>query len=216
MPLHLNLYHEIERDKQVKARDPLKLTIIGLIFVGALFAGYYFWQLGVMSGINGKLVAARADFARLEPQAKEALARTEELNQIVKTSDLLVKSVESRIYWATLLQEFSALVPPEVQITRFSGTVEGGVDYKKCLLTVEGISSGAGPRKTAEDLRSALAEGFEKRFKGVTSIFRSLEDGSESVVVNGSTMPTAVFQIALQFSQGTEPAAAAPTKRTKR
>jgi Tfp pilus assembly protein PilN len=217
MALHLNLYHEIERQKLAKARDPLKLSMMGLGVVAAIFAGFYVWQLGVMRGIEHELIDKQRDFTRLEPQAKEALIRDGELAQVVKTSEMLSKSIEARFYWAPLLEQVSAIVPRDVQITRLAGTVEGTLEYKKCTLTISGIASGAVPRKTSEEFRSALSEEVKKRFESVTASFRTLEDSADTVVLEGLQKPTALFQIAMHFSSGTEPSATpAPTKRSKR
>jgi hypothetical protein len=40
MALRLNLYHEIERQKQAERRDPLKLSMLGLAVIELLFALY--------------------------------------------------------------------------------------------------------------------------------------------------------------------------------
>jgi hypothetical protein len=129
-----------------------------------------------------------------------------------------VKRIEGRLYWAPLLEQLTTLVPREAQVTRFSGEVQGD-DIKKCTLTIEGVAAGADPRKVAEDLRTAIAEEFSKKYRNVTSIFRSLEDGAESARLDGKTWPTATFSINVQLSAGgetgTAPVAARRTPKQK-
>ena len=69
MALRLNLYHEIERQKQAQRRDPLKLSMFALGIMAVLFAGYYVWQLGVSGSVSRDLSRKRAEFKALEPQA---------------------------------------------------------------------------------------------------------------------------------------------------
>jgi len=203
MALRLNLYHEIQRQKQAERRDPLKLSMLGLAVIAVLFAGYYVWQLGVVGILSHELNRKKAEFAGIEPQAKAAQQREEELSKTLKASELLVKRIEGRLYWAPLLEQLTTLVPREAQVTRFSGEVQGD-EVKKCTVTVEGIAAGVDPRKVAEDLRTAIAEEFSKKYRNVTSIFRSLEDGAESARLDGKTWPTATFSINVQLTAGDE------------
>ena len=203
MALRLNLYHEIARQKQAERRDPLKLSMLGLAVIALLFAGYYVWQLGAFGILSRELNRKKAEFAGLEPQAKAAQQREEELAKTLKASELLVKRIEGRLYWAPLLEQLATLVPREAQVTRFSGEVQGE-EVKKCTLTIEGVAAGVDPRKVAEDLRTAIAEEFSKKYRNVTSIFRSLEDGAESARLDGKTWPTATFSINVQLNAGGE------------
>ena len=215
MALHLNLHHEIERDRLAKARDPLKLSMFGLGVVAAIFAGYYFWQVGIQSGISHELGGKQAEFSRLEPKAKEAQVRIEELSKILETSNILVESIEKRFYWAPILEHVAKIVPREVQITKLAGDLQG-TTYKKCVLTLDGVSSGTVPRKTAENLRSALAEGFEKQFKTVSSKFLTLEEGPDTVKVDGVAQPTALFRINFQLVITEAPPPVIPVVKKKK
>ena len=216
MALRLNLYHEIARQKQAERRDPLKLSMLGLTVIAALFALYYVWQLGSVGILSRDLNRKKAEFAGLEPQAKAAQKREEELSKTLKASELLVKRIEGRLHWAPMLEQLTTLVPREAQVTRFSGEVQGD-EVKKCTVTIEGVAAGADPRKVAEDLRTAIAEEFSKKYRNVTSIFRSLEDGAESARLDGKTWPTATFSINVQLTAGedtgTAPVAARRTPK---
>jgi hypothetical protein len=214
MALHLNLYHEVQKARKLKRRDPLKLSMYGLAAIAAGFAIYYFVELGRMHGMSVELSRVQAEFNILEPKAKTAKKREEEINTEIRKSDLMGKRIEERFYWAPMLQDLSATVPREVQITRFVGDLTGE-GIRKCSLTVDGISAGADPRKVAEDLRTAIAEKLSPKYKTVSSTFKSLEDGTEMVLLDGQQVPTANFAINVQLTTGEE-AAPAPATRKKR
>src|SRR4051794_23055677 len=121
MALHLNLHHEIEKQKALNRRDPLKLSIYGLIAVAACLAGYYVFELSASHSISSELSETKAELARLQPKATAAQKREEELSSSVKLSEGLVKRVEHRFYWATVLEALAQSVPSEIQITKLAG-----------------------------------------------------------------------------------------------
>src|SRR3954467_2598744 len=100
MALRLNLHHEIQKQKALNRRDPLKLSMFGLGAVAACFAGYYAVQLGVSHSLNSDLASVQAEYDRLKTKAATAAKREEELSSSVKLSEHLVKRVEGRFYWA--------------------------------------------------------------------------------------------------------------------
>lgn len=197
MALHLNLYHEVVKQRRAQSRDPLKLSMIALGLVVSAFAGYYFWQLGVMNRINHEFQDQKAEFERLQPKAEAAQARQIQLEGLLKTGELLEKRIEGRFYWAPILEQFATVVPPQVQIRKLSGDLQG----RKCTIILEGSASGADPRKTAEDLRTQIATELAKKYDEVSSIYRNLEtEGTQPVVLEGKTYPTASFIISVQLS----------------
>ena len=215
MALHLNLYHETARLRQAKRRDPLKLSLFAMAAIAVGLAGYYVMQLNTMSNLSSELTRKKAEYDAIEPQAKAARQREEELSSTIKLSKQLVRRIEDRFYWAPVLEQIVKVVPPEVQITRLSGDVQGD-DLKKCTLTLDGISAGADPRKVAEDLRTSIADEFAKNYKDVSSTFRSLEDGKDTVKLNGVDQPTATSAINVQLSSGeAEEPAPAPRQPKK-
>ena len=213
MALHLNLYHEVNTAKAIKRRDPLKLSLYGLAAVIAGFASYYVIELVKLHTINTELSMVKSEFTKVEPLAKTAKKREEELNAQMKSGDLLVKKVENRFYWAPMLEQVMQVVPREVQVTRMAGDIAGD-GLRRCSISLDGLSAGADARKVAEDLRTALAEKFSANFKNVTSKFRSLEDGTEMVMLDGKQVPTAIFAISLELTTGA--VAAAPPPRVKK
>ncbi len=54
---------------------------------------------------------------RFEPQADKAKARQDELNAEIQASDDMVKNVNSRDYWAPVLDQILKAVPRSVQLT---------------------------------------------------------------------------------------------------
>lgn len=214
MALHLNLYHEVTTAKAIKRRDPLKLSMYALAAVVAGFASYYVIELVKLRSINNSLETVKAEFAKLEPLAKNAKKREETLNSQVKSGDLLVKKIESRFYWAPLLEQVMQVVPREVQVTRLAGDI-AGEGLRHCTISLDGLSAGADARGIAEDLRTAIAEKFAANYKNVTSKFRSLEDGTEMVMLDGRQVPTAMFAISVDLYTGTAPAPAQPTRKKK-
>jgi Tfp pilus assembly protein PilN len=215
MALHLNLYHETARARQAKRRDPLKLSLYALAAIGAALAGYYFLQLSAMSDLSRELARKKAEYDAIEPEAKKAREREEELASTIKLSSTLVSRIEERFYWAPVLEQIVKVVPRQVQITRLSGDVQGD-DLKRCTLTLDGISAGTDPRKVAEDLRTAIADEFAKNYKDVSSTFRSLEDGKEMVKLDGQEQPTATFAINVQLSSGEAPEPAPAPRQPKK
>ena len=215
MALHLNLYHEVTRQRQVQRRDPLKLSIYALVALAIGMAGYYFLQLGKTSLISSELARKKAEFTAVEPKALEAKKQVEELSTTILVSKTLVRRIEERFYWAPVLESVAKLVPGEVQLVKLSGDVQGD-SVKKCTLTLDGISVGSDPRKVAEDFRTAVTNEFGKNYQNVSSSFRSLEDGSETVKLDGMMHPTATFAINVQLSIGTVPVPTAPTRTPKK
>jgi len=214
MALHLNLYHEVLKAKALKRRDPLKLSMYGLAAVIACFAGYYVLELVKLHSINSELTRVKVEFDKLEPLAKTARKREEDLQSQMKAGNLLVKRVENRFYWAPLLEQVMQVVPREVQLTRLSGDLTGD-GLRRCSLSIDGLSAGTDPRKVAEDLRTAFTEKFSTKYKNVSSKFRTLEDGTEMISLDGKQVPTATFAITVDLYSGEELIAAQPARKKK-
>lgn len=214
MALHINLYHEVQKARALKRRDPLKLSMFGIAGIAAVFAIYYVVELSRMHGMSVELNKVLTQFNALEPKAKAAKKREDEINIEIKKSELMSKRIEQRFYWAPMLEQISQTVPRDVQITRLVGDLSGD-GLRKCSLILDGISTGSDPRKVAEDLRTAIAEKLGPKYKTVTSNFKSLEDGTEMVLLDGKQMPTASFAINVQLTSGEDPTPT-PAPRKKR
>lgn len=215
MALHLNLYHEIQKQKALQRRDPLKFAIMGLAAVALMLAGYYLLQLNSLRVATNELKGLESEYATLGPKAEAAKKRAAEAETTVKVGDMLVKRMEGRFYWAPVLADIVRITPRDVQVSRLSGDVTGE-DTKRCTLTIDGVAAGedsGNARKVAEDFRRALEDQFRERDKGAKATFRSLEDAADTVTLNGKKLPTAVFgiTITMQISEEPAPAAAAQT-----
>lgn len=194
MALHLNLYHEVQKQKALQRRDPLKIAMAGLGVVAVGFAGYYVLQLNTQRTLSNELRQLQAEYAELKPKAEAAQKRIDEIEVTMKQGEALVNRMEKRFYWAPILENLVQLAPKEVQFTRLVGDVTGE-ELKRCTLTIDGIAAGSDPRKVAEDLRRALVDEFSRRFTGVVASFRSLEDAPEPTTLNGQKVPAATFGI---------------------
>jgi len=203
MALRLNLYHEVLKAKALKRRDPLKISIYALSAIAAMCACWYLIQFMKMHSMSDELARVKAEFDQVEPAAKAARKREEELTAQSQISTQLAKRMEGRFYWAPVLAQIMQVVPREVQITRMGGDISGE-GLRRCMITIDGLSAGIDPRRVAEDLRTAIAEKFSPNYKNVTSTFKMLEDGTEMVMLDGKQTATAVFAINVQLYTGEE------------
>jgi hypothetical protein len=202
MALNLNLYHEVLKAKALKRRDPLKISIYVLGGIAACCAVFYFIVWVEVHTLTDQYLQKKAEFDKVEPQAKAAKKKEDELTARAASSVTIVKRMEERFYWAPLLAQFSEVVPREVQITRMGGEITGD-GLRHCSLTIDGLSAGSDPRRVAEELRTAIAEKLGPHYKSVTSTFKSLEDGSETMTLDGKQVGTAIFAINVQITIGT-------------
>ena len=212
MALRLNLYHEITKERALKRRDPLKISIYVLSSIAAICAAWYTIELiryhAYLEDYNQK----KAQFDKIEPQGKIAKKKQDELTAKANQSIVMGKRIEDRFYWAPLLSQLSQVVPREVQITRMGGEVSNDA-LRHCALTIDGLAAGPDPRRVAEELRTAIAQRLSPHWPNVTSTFKSLEDGSETVLLDGRQMPTATFTINVSFHN--VEAATPPPRRKK-
>lgn len=211
MAIHLNLYHEIQKQELQRRRDPLKIGFLVLLFIAMGFIAYYFWRLGVVSSVKTEMTGLQSDWSKAEPQARDAKTLQEELNQNKQIVDVLVHEIESRFYWAPLLEQVLQVVPQEVQITRFDGSLAPD-GSKKVSFTLSGIVAGNPARAVADGFRKTLQEKLSAKYRlEKEKEFKSLEDGPETVQYQGRNWPTAIFAIDLSI---TSPNPDAVTKGT--
>ncbi|MEI6349576.1 MAG: hypothetical protein WCP06_00550 [Verrucomicrobiota bacterium] len=217
MALHINLYNEIQKAEQARRRDPLKLAGLAGIVVAFLFAFYYLYRLSVVSGAEAKAGGIAAEWSKLEPRQKKAAEQETEAIARTRTNQALVERVQSRFYWAPLLEEVASVVPPNVQITSLAGEVEPRKTPASIVLS--GVAAGQQPRTAAEKFRLALQEKLSASKLDVSVSFdaNSLEDSIEVVRLEGQMLPTATFKIRVLIKDKLAAAApsatpAAPTK----
>jgi len=215
MPLHVNLYHEIQHQELARRRDPLRLGMIGLAVIAAGFVAYYCVVLERSHLVGMQYEQLQDEFSRLDPKAKAAKERQDELNDEITASQTMMQNVDGRFYWAPVLDQILKSVPRNVQLTHVGAM--SGPSGATNTLSISGISSAIEPRKEAEALRTALAARLATKFKGVTATFKNLEDSEEFVMLDGRRLATATFTIEFQLQPkdpGDAPAAA-PARKPK-
>ncbi|MDP9291582.1 MAG: hypothetical protein M3O82_04355 [Verrucomicrobiota bacterium] len=172
MALHLNLHHEIDQQRKNRQRDPLKLALLGVIGVATLFALYYFYRMEHVRGVTRQLTAMQAEWKDLEPKAKAAKAREDEITKLIATSDKLMRYVENRAYVAPTIEKLLTMIPEQVQILHFEALIGQDATQKRELI-LNGISTGEEPRKVAEDLRQSLSDKLTEQTRHAVSSFKA-------------------------------------------
>ncbi len=210
MALHLNLLHEEIQEQRQRQRDPLKLGLIALGAIGALFFLYYMWQGYRVLQVKNQLSVAEAEWAKVEPKVTSAQKRATDLSGTINTTRILDDKIHARVYWGPILERIARCVAPNTQIV----SLDGMVDAKNAVaISLEGVAAGAEPRSVAEDLRQMLFEQLGKHYPDVSVEFKSLEDLDTQVSIGGSNVPTARYFLKISFQAGTPAtadAAAAP------
>jgi Tfp pilus assembly protein PilN len=214
MPLHVNLYHEVQRQELNRRRDPLRLGMMGLAVIAVGFVAYYFVALEQSHTVGMRYAGLQDEFSRLDPKAKAAKARQDELNDEIAASDTMMKSVDSRFYWAPVLDQILQTVPRTVQLTHVGAETPADGKASTNIIQITGISSAVEPRKEAEMLRMALTSRLGAKFKGVTSVFKNLDDSDQFVMLDGRRLATATFTIEFQL-QTADPVVATPPPARK-
>src|SRR4029077_8015149 len=143
MPLHLNLLHEEILEQRQRKRDPLKIGMMVLGGIGALFFLYYAWNAYRTLEIKSRLSVAQEEWARVEPKVTAAEKKSEELNKIIGTTHVLDQMIDDRFFWAPFLECVARCVAPNTQLMSIEGAVE---DNKSISISMEGLAAGREPR----------------------------------------------------------------------
>jgi hypothetical protein len=204
MALHLNLLHEEFLEQRQRQRDPLKIGIMVLCFLGTLMVVYYMWNAYKTLEIRNRLSQAQHDWAKVEPKVTAAQKRSAELNSIISTTKVLDGIIDGRFFWAPFLEKLSRCVALNAQLTAMDGTV---LDDGKVVVTIDGLAAGREPRAAAEELRQLLLEQLGQGYHEVKVEFKALEDLDTIVNIGGANMPMAHFGLTINFYPG----AAKPT-----
>ncbi len=217
MALHLNLLHEEILEQRQRQRDPLKIGMIVLGAFGVLMFAYYMWNAYQTLEIKGRLSVAQHDWAKVEPKVTAAQKRAAQLNGIISTTKVLDGMIDTRLYWAPLLQKIARCVAPNAQLTSLDGTVLE--DNKGVTLSIEGTAAGREPRAAAEELRQLLLEQIGQDYKDVKVEFKTLEDLDTVVNIGGAQMAVARFMLNVTFdpfNNGAKPSASPAPARARK
>jgi hypothetical protein len=212
MALHLNLLHEEILQQRQRQRDPLKIGMMVLGVLGSLMLAYYMWNAYKTLEIRNRLGQAQHEWAKVEPKVTGAQKRSAELNGIISTTKVLDGMIDSRFFWAPLLEKLSKCVALNAQLTSIDGTVQ---EDGKVILSVDGLAAGREPRAAAEELRQLLLEQLGQSYTSVKVEFKSLEDLDTIVNISGTNMAMARFTISAAFATATATPSPTPGPRTK-
>jgi hypothetical protein len=210
MPLQLNLLHEEILEQRQRQRDPLKLSIYAGIGLAVLLVLNYLWTGYRVLESKSRLNSVQSEWAKVEPKVTAAQKRTEELNDIISTTNALDGFIDRRFYWAPLLEKVAHCVTPNIQITALEGAVE---EEKGITVTLDGVAGGREPRGVAEDFRQMLLEQIGKEQPSVKVEFKALEDLDTTVSVGGNNVTTAHFIVMVGLDPFTKPPEPAPSER---
>jgi hypothetical protein len=148
--------------------------------------------------IRTRLSNVDREWAKVEPKVTAAQKRSDELNEIIKTTKVLEDYIEKRFFWGPFLQKVARCVAPNTQLTGIDGNVLD--DYKGVTVSIEGTAAGREPRAAAEDLRQMLVEQLGKDYKDVKVEFKALEDLDTIVNVGGTNMAMAHYILSVSFN----------------
>lgn len=211
MPLTLDLLHEEHSQLQQRKRDPLKLGLYALAGVAALFIAYYGFRLITVNSLNNQLAVREAEWKKQEPLATASEKQEKDSNQRLAAAAAVDRRVENRFYWAPVLDLLYRTVSGNVQLVTVNGSNE--IKDEKVKLVFEGIAAGREPRGAAERFRTALADRLGKSYPGSSATFRSLEESSSAVSLDGKPTPSARFTIDVDLKKPSTVDAAATAEQ---
>ena len=212
MALHLNLLHEEILEQRQRQRDPLKIGIMVLCFLGVLMVFNYMWKGYKTLEIRSRLNQVQADWAKIEPKVTAAQKRSAELNSIISTTKVLDGMIDDRFFWGPFLEKLSRCVALNAQLTSIEGTV---LEDNRVSVTIEGLAAGREPRAAAEELRQLLIEQLGQSYNEVKVEFKALEDLDTIVRIGGGNMAMARFSLGVTFNTGVAKPPPVPVRKSK-
>jgi Tfp pilus assembly protein PilN len=201
MPLHINLLHEEQSKVVERKRDPLKLGILAMLVVAAIFYAYYLTRKSSSEGLAKERAALEAQLAAVAPKAEQAKLDAAAATAAMAATTAVEKLINDRFYWGPLFTEILGGTGPEIQITGFDGALRSA---ENVTFTVIGVSAGREPRAVAERLRQNLEDRLKKVYGTVASQFVSLENSETPLILNGKSFATANFTISFQITLETK------------
>jgi len=206
MALHLNLYHEIHKQAERERRDPVKLAGLAAVIVVVFLVLWFSYRLSAVTAVERKRNELQTNWKSLEPQMNAAGEKEIRALAQQKSNQALFERIHERFYWAPLLETFATTTPANIQIVSLAGDAgaskENKENNKAIMVLVRGVAAGLQPRTAAEDYRRTLQERLAALYSEVSVVFdaNSLEDGTETVTLEGQMVATATFRIRVQFN----------------
>jgi hypothetical protein len=197
MPLHLNLYHEIQFRELERRRDPLKFGFIGLGIVVALLAGWYGIRMMSVSAAKKQLATLEAEWADVSAKLATAEAKATDSKALITASEAIRSSVENRFLWAPKLERLFGLITPEIRLTLVEGSI---ADAKTGAFTARIHGEAAdpeNPQRAAENFRKRLIDLLGERAgsSDATYASRSLDESPDRVKLAGRDAAKVSFVI---------------------
>ncbi len=195
MPVRINLFHEEERARLDRSRDPFKIAIYVAVGIGLALVAYYASVYMQVGEAKNQLRGLQADFKKQKPIQEQFEKEEADLNRALNAHKALMSRIEDRIFMAPLIAKVLATrVSRNIQINQLSGTI---VDPQRMEIILEGLCVGQEPRSVAEILRSDLEAAFAETFPGTTGRFELLEENPEALVLGARKFRNANYKIRL-------------------
>ena len=126
MPETINLIPQEERIQQTKTKVVKVSTVIAVVLfaVVAGLGGYFYYRAFTL---KKQLEELDANIAGLRQQISSLSEIEIETRNLFKKTEVLGTLFENRIYYSTLLEEFSASTPEQVSVTSFGVGKDGSI-----------------------------------------------------------------------------------------
>jgi Tfp pilus assembly protein PilN len=225
--ISINLLHEKHKQERQRQRDPLKLGVYVLGGIIAFFLAYYLFAWFGAQRIFNQRDDLRAQWDKKQRETSQVTQLETEMKSMAAASTALNNRIERRFFWGPFLDVLYRVVPPEIQLTSFSGASPRKNDM--VIVQLDGIAAGAEPRAVAEKFRLALQTALDAKYReirersglpivptGVSCQFRQLEDQSGvTAKIEGKELPTAKFVMEVKLRKPFAPAPPPPTTPAK-
>ncbi len=195
MGLTIDLLHEEKEAALARERDPVKLTLLGVIVIMGLMLLYYLHVNGQAGSLSAAARSLTTERTRLEPEAKAAEEASKQLETELAGLKLLTETIEDRFFWAPVLETVIKSVLPEypTQFTRFTGTSAANGSFE---LSLEGLTitlQTESPRIGADKFRANLEQNLSDRY-GEVDVRFSLND-AQAQEIQGQSYAAVGFSI---------------------
>lgn len=213
MALELNFLHEQLRLQKRRSRDPFKLALLMVLLLATGLVFFYFYRGDQVRRLRNQRLALEQEFKRLEPLQAQALIEQQSLEATFKTGEKVAAKINGRFLWAPLLATVVEAIPRNVQLTGLNASMLAN-DTHRAVVDLVGIAAEKEPRIAAEGVRAALSQGLSQMYQA-TANFQSLEDGGETVFLEGHDLPTALFNIRVEIIRPA-PAPSIPPRKSRK
>lgn len=135
MPIRINLLAEEQYLAEVRRRDPVKRAA----YLGGLLAGlalaWWGWLLFAKGAANRTLEGHKANFTKLEKNAKEVADHQKRTAEIERNIHALHRMVTNRVLWSGCLNALQQVAQEPIQLTRIR--VEQGYNVQAAVVSRE-------------------------------------------------------------------------------